>query len=342
MSMLNLMLRPRAMTNYQRAQFRNTYCGIDNNAKELVHRALVCCPRIQSWDLPDTSVCGQSPPTPYIVGGYEALPNEFPWTSLLLYKTDVPSLRDRRPPICAGSLITNRYVLTAAHCLEVNNFTVTEVRLGAHFISTSSDKTESEQKKGAPTHLDIKVSLSIKHEQYYPINGRYHYNDIALLRLESWVAYTTNIKPICISPDFELAYSSFENRSLKIAGWGSYGGPGYSSVLLSGTIIGMNMENCSSRFPSLGILDKDIQICAMGQHGTDTGRGDSGGPLMLSVGRDVHQFYYLAGITSYGGGPPYGSGPAIYTKTSSFFRWITDKIYETEKAAHKTNLITRY
>ncbi|XP_043662908.1 spaetzle-processing enzyme [Drosophila teissieri] len=318
------------MTYSQRAQLRNKQCGLDNNAKEQVHRVLVCCPIIRSWDLPDKSVCGQGPSTPYIVGGSVAQQNEFPWISLLLYKSNLPSLRDS--PICAGSLITNRYVLTAAHCLDVINFTVTEVRLGEHNLSTSPDciVLPSNKEQCAPAHLDIKVSLSIKHEQYYTIHGRYYYNDIALLRLESSVAFSSTVKPICIRPDFELAYSSFEKRSLKIAGWGSYGGPHHSTVLRSGTIIGMNTKNCSSRFPSLGTPDEDIHICAMGQDGTDTGRGDSGGPLMFSEGRDVDQFYYLAGITSYGGGPPYGSGPAIYTKTSSFFRWITDKMYETE------------
>ena len=49
-----------------------------------------------------------------IVGGFETEPNEFPW---------VVGLTDRRlrQPFCGGALISNRHVLTAAHCLEREN-----------------------------------------------------------------------------------------------------------------------------------------------------------------------------------------------------------------------------
>nr|AAO01000.1 CG12133-PA [Drosophila erecta] len=287
-----------------------------NSARELVYNVHVCCPK----DLPDSSVCGQSPPIFYIVGGKDAQLNQFPWTALLLYKRDIA-----RPwttsPRCAGSLITNRYVLTAAHCLTVTRFTEIGVRLGEHNLETNPDCIWLLKKKCAKPHVDIDVSLAIVHKQYHTRDGR-HYNDIALLRLARPVIYTAGIKPICIRPDFEIARSSFENHTLEIAGWGDSSRQQYSSVLLHGTIRGMSPENCLTQFPTLRV-DRDIQICAMGRDGTDTGRGDSGGPLMASVGRADHQFYYLAGITSYGGdASSYGCGPAVYTKTSSYIWWI--------------------
>lgn len=44
----------------------------------------------------------------------------------------------------------------------------------------------------------------------------------------------------------------------------------------------MSPDECLNRYPTL-LVDKDIQICAMGWDGTDTGLGDSGSPLMASV-----------------------------------------------------------
>lgn len=49
---------------------------------------------------------------PKVSGGTEAKLGEFPWMALLKYRSDDP-----RPFFCGGSLISDRHVLTAAHCI---------------------------------------------------------------------------------------------------------------------------------------------------------------------------------------------------------------------------------
>jgi hypothetical protein len=49
-----------------------------------------------------------------IVGGTEAKQNEFPWQAWL-----VISLGNGRYYSCGGSLISNQWILTAAHCLDL-------------------------------------------------------------------------------------------------------------------------------------------------------------------------------------------------------------------------------
>jgi len=45
------------------------------------------------------------------VGGSEASPGSYPWMAMLKIKSSVSF-------ICGGSIINNRTVLTAAHCVD--------------------------------------------------------------------------------------------------------------------------------------------------------------------------------------------------------------------------------
>lgn len=68
-----------------------------------------------SPSLPDPSLgeCGKQDSDNKIVGGTETYLDEFPWLALLKY---VNGKKVRYS--CAGSLINEQYVLTAAHCVD--------------------------------------------------------------------------------------------------------------------------------------------------------------------------------------------------------------------------------
>ena len=70
------------------------------------------------------------------------------------------------------------------------------------------------------------------------------------------------------------------------------------------------------------------QLCAGGEAGIDSCRGDSGGPLML-IDRSIpnRPFWYCAGIVSFGPSPCGMAGwPGVYTRVSSYTNWIANNI----------------
>lgn len=70
--------------------------------------------------LPDRTVCGLEKEDNRIWGGEQTELDEFPWMVALEYKNKM----DNTPAgvRCGGSLINNRYILTAAHCLLHREF----------------------------------------------------------------------------------------------------------------------------------------------------------------------------------------------------------------------------
>lgn len=80
----------------------------------------ICCPN-QKVELSDKSLfpepeleqCGVQVNDNRVVGGTVAEIDDFPWMALLMYRKG-----NKVEPACGGSLINNRYVVTAAHCAD--------------------------------------------------------------------------------------------------------------------------------------------------------------------------------------------------------------------------------
>lgn len=79
-------------------------CGEEPGSQKV----LVCCPELRSADQ-----CGSLTMSDNIVGGEETELAEFPWVAALSYTNGRVSKF-----LCGGSLINDRYVLTAAHCFK--------------------------------------------------------------------------------------------------------------------------------------------------------------------------------------------------------------------------------
>ncbi|XP_034474139.1 lectizyme [Drosophila innubila] len=237
-----------------------------------------------------------------IINGYEAKAGEAPF---------IVSLQSMlNAHYCAGSLISDRVVLTAAHCMTSKDF---QVVAGAH---SRSDKSTTQVRRGSSSRQTI-------HEKYGGGVGPY---DIGLIFLEEPFdlnALDRDGKP----PVSTISLPSYQfeaNSDGVLFGWGRDNSGSLPDKLqkLDVDIIGYN--DCKAKLP-LGNKLADSNVCTFTSGKTDGAcNGDSGGPL---VNRRSDGTYQQVGIVSWGYTPCASTKyPSVYTSTASYFGWINDNI----------------
>ncbi|KAK6623951.1 hypothetical protein RUM44_010807 [Polyplax serrata] len=223
-----------------------------------------------------------------IVGGEEAEPHSIPYQVGLLLDGS----------FCGGSLITKRFVLTAAHCALVAK---PKIVLGAHHI-----------KEKEPEQVIIEGEKFIVHENY---SGRTLLNDIALVELSAEAPLNEYIKTVELtSPKAGL----YVGKVAQVSGWGRVysQSPTISPVLrvVESDII-TNLQ-CSLKF---AFPIADTIICLDGSEKKSSCNGDSGGPLVVNSGNQTQQI----GVVSFGSSAGCEKGfPSAYTRLTSYIDWI--------------------
>uniref|UniRef100_A0A182QVG9 Peptidase S1 domain-containing protein n=1 Tax=Anopheles farauti TaxID=69004 RepID=A0A182QVG9_9DIPT len=247
-----------------------------------------------------------------IVGGNITKPGEFPHMAAIGWRTPNGGYSFE----CGGSLISDRFVLTAAHCYvegpggELPSI----VRLGDQSLVRQDDGAEPK---------DYAIERFIVHPEFKWSQGKY--NDIALVKMNEQVAYTNFIRPACLYESDTLSAPS-----AIATGFGLTEDFGTKSDELRKVSLNIYSNNlCAERYRLNRHIRQGVrntQLCVGDlAGGKDTCQGDSGGPLQLT--REENQcMFYIVGITSFG--QVCGSAtPAIYTKVSSYLDWIESVVW---------------
>lgn len=245
-----------------------------------------------------------------IVGGKDAVVAEFPHMVALGFGD-----KDNIQWKCGGSLISDRFVLTAAHCLrDPLDEEVKYIRMGDIRLDVTSSNRQ-----------DFEVIRRIPHPDYKPPIA---YNDIALIEIDRTPEYTAHVKPACLHTQ-----STIDHYSIQATGWGLLNFAGNQSLLLQKVQLDLfTNEECNQsyrsgsrrRLPS-GILEKRM-VCAGGKdRDVDTCQGDSGGPLQVYLG--AQRLYEVVGTTAFGKGCGAANVPSVYNRVSYYVPWIESVVW---------------
>ncbi|XP_055942060.1 serine protease Hayan-like isoform X2 [Argiope bruennichi] len=249
----------------------------------------------------------------YVIGGHDAK-EHWPWMVAIHLS------RNRSPPkfMCGGSLITTRHVLTAAHCFDTRSH-----RDRYSVLVGTSNITINTKEPAVISSGEFIEVLNIRiHEQYVP---KIHYNDIAVLTLESKATLSEFIFPVCLPSTKDLkAVTSYANVTL--TGWGhtAYGGT-ESKILQEVDLQIIPLSRCQRSYEefktkalSQGIIT-DMLCAGDPQGGIDACQGDSGGPLVM----ENEDRWIQVGIVSFGFRCGAENYPGVYTRVSAYMRWIS-------------------
>ena len=241
-----------------------------------------------------------------IVGGIPAEVGEFPWQVAILFQST--SLQNQG---CGGTLVGDRYIVTAAHCTDGMRASDIYVQLGDTSFDTNFDTFA----------MTLPVKKIIQHPRY---DGNTLANDISILQLRTSVSLTEypNIKPACLPAKRAL----FPGDAI-VSGWGTVGSYMHSNSWLHEVNVTVFADgDCGSMNSH---MTSDMLCAGLMAGGKDACQGDSGGPL-VAADPDKNYAMSLIGVVSWGFGCAGEDALGIYAEVSHFTSWLKKQMRDLE------------
>jgi len=265
---------------------------------------------VRDLNMDDTQICGyyvdDNSKVGRVVGGEEVkVAGRYPW-QLSLATGFFGFFYQHR---CGATLISRRWVLTAAHCMQNMNIASTYVMAG--FLAVNNRDTAQIKK----------IERYITHPRF---DSTLYEQDIALLKLATPMEYSSLVLPACLPPPIK----SYVGQVAVLTGWGREwdNGP-LSNQLHEISLPVVSNGECMDWYSNSGsrqYIPEDTFLCAGFEEGQrDACSGDSGGPL---VAFRADKRAEVIGVVSWGLGCGAKGRPGVYTRVSEFVDWIRQTI----------------
>jgi len=271
----------------------------------------------QSFNLIDSRNPGKE------LNTYQAQLGEFPHMCLFSRLDQ----EGQRAYIGGASLISNKFLLTAAHKFYIKRGdATTDIRRNKRLFARCGELNVKIDEPNFPQPQEKSILKVFIHPEYNPSSLEHN---IAIIQVKDPFKFENHISPVCL-PQPNTDFDGYED--CWSTGWGvdSLDSPLYSDLLKKVKLSVYNdrkeCERVLNDLPRFKENNKrfivyDSWLCVGGEKGVDTCRGDGGSPHVCKVKQGNREKWIQVGAVAFGFGC--GDGlPSIYSAVAPEMCWI--------------------